>query len=354
MLVSSLGLTLLLSALGCSSTRLPTIPAPELREERQLQLERTLTFARDETARLWNLLWPLLEENTALCRGQRASSIGIGFVIPGQGSGASNRLRNEVREKIYDFDSHTVIYAVADGSPAAKAGVQPGDRVLRLAGWNWSREDARKFNTEFSRRLKSSSRSGPFNLTVQREDQTLQMQVDPVEVCDVSIALEPSLDVQARTNGRSILVTRGMVERLDDTDIRTVLAHELAHCVMKHIRKATVHAGYGFIADLAFLSQKIWLGGAFSRMSRAAGSMGLEREADYVSLYLLANAGFDTANVARIWRELADEVTFTGSMFNTHPYSPERYVLLTKTHEEIEIKKSQGRPLIPTGMRGSR
>lgn len=80
-------------------------------------------------------------------------------------------------------------------------------------------------------------------------------------------------------------------------------------------------------------------------------SINIEREADYASMYLLANAGFDTAGRAEIWRELADEVTFRSSLFNTHPYSPERYLLLTKTHEEIERKRDQGQPLVPNGMR---
>ena len=80
-------------------------------------------------------------------------------------------------------------------------------------------------------------------------------------------------------------------------------------------------------------------------------SINIEREADYVSMYLLANSGFDTSDRAQIWRELADEVTFRSSFFNTHPYSPERYLLLTKTHEEIQRKRETGEELVPNGMR---
>ena len=83
-------------------------------------------------------------------------------------------------------------------------------------------------------------------------------------------------------------------------------------------------------------------------------AIALEREADYVSMYLLANAGFDTADRASLWRNLADELTYTMTGLTTHPHSPERYVLLTQTHEEIEAKRRDGRPLLPEGMVASR
>ena len=67
-------------------------------------------------------------------------------------------------------------------------------------------------------------------------------------------------------------------------------------------------------------------------------------------MYLLANAGLDTSKRADIWRELADEVTYTNSVFTTHPFSPERYLLLTKTHAEIEAKRRANQALVPTGM----
>lgn len=328
---------------------MPSISSDELRAERANQLERTLTFGRNQNVRIFNLLWPLLEKNTDLCGSLTRPSVGMRYAWPAR-RGEANPLVARVRDAIYDFDSRVVIYAVAAGSPAAKAGVRPGDRVTSLATWDWSESNAQIFNREFQDRLHAVARHGSVDLKVERDGAMVALTLEPVNACNVTSALDSSLDVQARTNGREIVVTHGMAVRLDDEQIRTVLAHELAHCTMGHLRKATLNSGVGFFVDLVFLSQKIWLGGAFTQMSQNAGSIGLEREADYVSMYLLAKAGFSTENRAELWRNLADEVSFTGSFFKTHPYSPERYLLLTKTHEEIETKRSNNEDLIPTGL----
>ena len=335
---------------GCASIDLPRVSSQELAVERQLQLERTLGDGFSELARLHNLLWPLLQGNTDFCRGMIKRSLGFLHASPRGESGLSS-VERTAREAIFKFNGRPVIYAVADGSPADMAGLTENDRIVAVGNWTWTSEGANEFNRSLSRRLNVMKRRDSVPLEIERDGERFSVELTPVRVCAVELSLKPTLEVQARTNGREIVVTMGMAERLDDEKIRTVLAHELAHCAMGHISRASVNSGLGLMFDLAFLTQRVWLGGVFSRLSRDAMSIGIEREADYVSMYLLANAGLDTARRAEIWRELADEVTFRSSLFTTHPYSPERYLLLTKTHEEIEHKRRQGEPLVPNGMR---
>ena len=335
---------------GCASIDIPRVSSQELAAERQLQLERTLTEGFDQIARLHNLLWPLLKGSTDFCRGMRKRSLGFRHTSPLSESGHSD-VEVKARESIFDFNNRPVIYAVADGSPADLGGVQANDRIVGVGRWTWSAESANDFNRSLKRRLDAVMRRGVVALEIERDGERFGVELTPDLICEVGLSLRPTLEVQARTNGREIIVTLGMAERLDDEQIRTVLAHELAHCTSGHITRASVNSGIGLMFDLAFLTQRVWLGGVFSRLSRDALSINIEREADYVSMYLLANSGFDTSARAEIWRELADEVTFRSSFFNTHPYSPERYVLLTKTHAEIERKRETGEDLVPNGMR---
>lgn len=318
--------------------------------ERQLQLESTLTEGFSQIARLHNLLWPLLERNTDFCRGMIARSIGFRHTSPRSGSGQS-AVERRARDAVFDFNDRPVIYAVAEGSPADIVGLKPDDRIVAVGRWTWTDENASDFNRSLQRRLDATVRRGPVTLAIERDGERMNFELTPTRICNVDLSLKPTLEVQARTNGREIAVTLGMAERLDDEQIRTVLAHELAHCTMGHIARTSVNSGLGLMFDLAFLTQRVWLGGVFSRLSRDVMSISIEKEADYVSMYLLANAGFDTADRAEIWRDLADEVTFRSSFFNTHPYSPERYLLLTKTHEEVERKRESGVDLVPNGMR---
>ncbi len=336
--------------IGCASIDIPRVSPQELAAERQLQLEHTLTEGFDQIARLHNLLWPLLQGNTDFCRGMTTRSLGLRHASP-RSEASQSAIERRARDSVFDFNNRPVIYAVAEGSPAATAGLQPNDRIVAVGNWTWTAESASEFNRSLNRRLDALMRRNAVTLEIEREGERMRFELTPERVCDVELGLKPTLEVQARTNGREITVTLGMADRLDDEQIRTVLAHELAHCTMGHITRTSVNSAAGLLFDLAFLTQRVWLGGVFSRLSRDAMSINIEREADYVSMYLLANSGFDTTERAAIWRELADEVTFRSSFFNTHPYSPERYLLLTKTHEEIERKRESGAELVPNGMR---
>ena len=347
-LILSFSVTVLI--VGCTSIDVPRVPSAELAVERQLQLERTLSDGFTQIVRLHNLLWPLLHGNTEFCRGMTTRSLGFRHTSP-RGESGLNSVELKARETIFNFNGRPVIYAVADGSPADMAGLRANDRIVAVGNWTWTSTGANDFNRSLPRRLDVLMRRDAVPLEIEREGERFSVELKPVRVCGVKLSLKPTLEVQARTNGREILVTMGMAERLDDEQVRTVLAHELAHCTMGHITRASVNSGLGLMFDLAFLTQRVWLGGVFSRLSRDAMSINIEREADYASMYLLANAGFDTQGRAEIWRELADEVTFRSSLFTTHPYSPERFLLLTKTHEEIEQKRKLGEPLVPNGMR---
>ena len=335
---------------GCASIEVPRVSSQDLVIERKYQLERTFSDGFGQIARIHNLLWPLMIGNTQFCRGMTTRALGFRHTSP-YGKPGMSAVELKAHEATFNFNGRPLIYAVAEGSPADLAGLKANDQIVAVGNWTWSSEEASDFSRSLSRRLDALKKRDAVPIEIERDGERLSVNLTPERVCAVQLSMKPTLEVQARTNGREIAVTMGMAERLDDEQIRTVLAHELAHCAMGHISRASVNSGVGLVFDLAFATQGVWLGGVFSRLSRDVMSINIEREADYVSMYLLANAGFNTAERAEIWRELADEVTFRSSLFTTHPYSPERYLLLTKTHEEIEQKRKQGKPLVPTGMR---
>lgn len=346
-LLVSVSLALLV---GCTSLELPTISAADLAQEREFQLTKTFATTRKQTERIHNLIYPLLLKNTHFCEGLTRGSLGIAYATPHEAN-QSNQIRRNAREAVYGFDDHIVIFAVADDSAAAKAGIQVGDKITRIGYWQWSRAEAKKFNKAFPNRVKSLISQGSVPLTVKRMDSEISVDLVPAQVCAISVRITTESEVQARTDGRNIQVTMGLTERLDDEQIRTILAHEVAHCALNHVQRSVAMTGVGLAVDLALLvTNYMWLGGQFSRMVKNATSIGMEREADYLSMYLLANAGFETGSRSEIWRKLADEVSFTASLFKTHPYSPERFLLLNKTHDEITRKLDAGEPLLPEGV----
>ena len=66
-------------------------------------------------------------------------------------------------------------------------------------------------------------------------------------------------------------------------------------------------------------------------------------------MYLLARAGVETEDTGVFWRRLAAENrdSIENSHRSTHPSTPERFVRLDATHEEIAAKRAAGSPLVP-------
>lgn len=78
-------------------------------------------------------------------------------------------------------------------------------------------------------------------------------------------------------NHASIAVTRGLVEKLDRSELEGVLAHELGHVKNYDIRFATlvaVFVGFTVILSDLFMRSVFWGGGIRSRNNREGGQLG--------------------------------------------------------------------------------
>lgn len=65
-----------------------------------------------------------------------------------------------------------------------------------------------------------------------------------------------------------------------------------------------------------------------------------EREADYISAYILARAGFDLAKARVLWIKFTKESGRTQtSLFDTHPAGPERLAAWDKSVAEVAVSE---------------
>ncbi len=89
--------------------------------------------------------------------------------------------------------------------------------------------------------------------------------------------------------------------------------------------------------------------GAFSNIAGQAYSQEFESEADYVGIYITELAGYEIREAAYFWRKMG--IKHPGSIEKnhtaSHPSSPERFVSIEETIEEINQKKSIGEELMP-------
>jgi hypothetical protein len=202
------------------------------------------------------------------------------------------------------------VLAVEPGSPAARAGIQPGDVVLALAnrpvhlaadlGW---REDAQLAG------------SATFRVRSGGEVRDL-----PVDV-EIGCALLPvlvyhdAINAFASRNWQEMGVFTGLLRFLkSDDELALVIGHELSHVILE-----------------------------------TGGFRETEADADYLGAYLAARAGYDISNAVSMWRRWGCEslVVLPMIMLSSHPMPTQRFVALQETVCEIEAKRSRGEPLEP-------
>ncbi|MFM5916600.1 MAG: hypothetical protein ACKOOL_03590, partial [Novosphingobium sp.] len=108
------------------------------------------------------------------------------------------------------------------------------------------------------------------DLAVSRAGKLQTLTLKPVPACNARFEVVPSDTLIARSQGKTIQISTRFVEAFGEEGTAVAAAHEFAHLVLKH----------------------------GTRSSKAS-----ERQADRLSIRLLAAAGFDPHIAPRFWRE---------------------------------------------------
>jgi len=124
---------------------------------------------------------------------------------------------------------------------------------------------------------------------------------------------------------------------------------------MQHIQKNrtnTLAGGLGgLLLDTLLAKAGASSGQQFTKLGQQLGSsahsVAFETEADYVGMYYLRRAGYDTSNVGYFWRRMAADGQGSIASARTHPSTSERFLAIDQIHLEIERKVQQGLPLVP-------
>ncbi len=182
-----------------------------------------------------------------------------------------------------------------------------------------------------------------------------------VETCDFNVVYDHSSEVPNAwaEDPYKITLTRGLLQFMQNEDeVAAVVGHEMGHHIVGHLDKARTNIVIGSVLGAilgaaagaaAGDGNTAVLGGALG--SQVGGAAGLishskehEREADYISVYLLARAGYDLDKASQVWTRLAKSSgRMESGLLDTHPASPDRLAAWRKAVEE-----ARGNPgLIP-------
>ena len=336
---------------GCAGpvSKLPTASATDIATEQYRQL---LAQARDyyqARIRIDNVAFRIRTANTRFCKKKVAAQIGL---FAGTVHSMPRKYQSVAAQALKLNWSTPRVIGVADGSPAALAGIAPGDDVLKLNGQPVPKRGTARW---IAASVKEDG-TAPITLTTRRDGKSRQLTLYPVMGCSIPIAFRTAPAPNASTNEEKIVIQSGILRvTRSDADLAVIIGHELAHANLGHIRKqqqnALIGQVGGAVIDGGLMLGGIYTGWTFSKHFKKAGAMAysvdFEREADYVGAYYAARAGYDITGAENVWRAMALESPASIRLANTHPSTPARYLFMRETIAEIADKRRRHRPLTP-------
>jgi predicted Zn-dependent protease len=148
----------------------------------------------------------------------------------------------------------------------------------------------------------------------------------PPDQVRVSIVDDPAINAASAGSGRYILTT-GLLNRASDSQLRGVLAHEIAHEDLGHPAKAQI-IGAGLSVGVALLEQLVPGSSSFTPIAGALISNNytrpLELEADRHAVTLLERAGYSKSTMVDTLTWLLQRAGNGGGGWSSHPATSER------------------------------
>lgn len=257
----------------------------------------SLKALRDVDLRLATIAHRLVTANAPLCD---ETAPATGMVVH-----AIDQFDAETRpvaRATLGFPTPVAVEAVVADGPAERAGIVAGDGLATIDGKPVppAGEAQGSATRDATLTLIERARS-PVAVGTTRGVRT----VAAPAACKARFEVLLGPKMTAQSDGRVIQIGVRFFERYGDEAVAVVIAHELAHSVLRH-RARLEAAGVkdGLLAEF----------GRNGRLHRRA-----EDEADRLGMHLLRNAGFDPAAAPRFWREHGGDID--GGLFRSRTHA---------------------------------
>jgi len=247
---------------------------------------------RTVDARMAAIASRLAVANTPLCRELVPVS---GLVLHALQQYAPDE--REAAQRAFRFETPVSIEAVVPGSAAERAGVRADDGLMAVNGRPVATDPAVGAASAASRdaaQAMLNGSDGALRLTLRRDGRDRTVTVAAPRGCASSfeVLLGPGFDASA--DGRLVQVGVQFLERYRDDQVAVIVAHELAHNILRHPDRLTAaRVDRGLLREF----------GRNSRLFRRT-----EEEADRLGAILYRNAGWDPADAVAFWRDHGREV----------------------------------------------
>lgn len=254
----------------------------------------------------------------AFCTGQQLSTGGLVIQDAAQYAGSS---RDDARLALGLGDGPTIVGIVA----GRRGALQVGDAILSVNGVP---VPAKPPSDPYARVAQvedglESSPGGAATLDIRRGAASLRVVVPSTPGCRSRFQIVRGGIGATQADGRYVQISDRMMALAPTDDmLAAVLAHELSHNILRHQ--------------------------ALKTKSKQA-----EYEADRLSVWLVARAGYDLAAVLPFWEALRRRTDYGILADGTHPGWRKRIAALTAALAEVRVQKAAGQDLVPTAQQST-
>lgn len=218
------------------------------------------------------------------------------------------------------------VAALVPNGPAARAGLTIGTGLARFNGESVAAAGAGAFARIDGWETAAARLPSGQSVTLTRSDGT-SATIMPVLGCASDFRLEAEDKVAAAADGRLILVNAGLVRFAHaDGELAAAIAHEMAHNILNHpARLNAAGIARGLLQQF----------GRNARLTRQT-----EEEADRLSVWLLAGAGYDPDDAVHFWTRFGRK--YGGGLFQsgTHPRWRDRVAAVTAEIATVRAARS--------------
>ena len=289
--------------------------------------------------RLASIGYRLARANAPFCKNAEYAS---GLVLHDIGQYPDH----ETARAAFGFSQQVSIAAIVPGSPADAAKLVAGDRLVALFGEKLDLSDITADRPSYARlasvkkmiwfALNSNAgrKTGSIGIEIERGLKPISITLTGELACPSDYQIDTSGGINAGANGKMVSVSLGLARyAASDEELAAVVAHELSHNILEHR------------ARLDALKVRRGIGRLFGKSKKAIRAT--EIEADQLSVWLMANAGYDPRAAIRFWKRHGREHGKGIFTEGTHYRWKKRVKLMQIEIGRIEALSPGAKPHLP-------